>query len=271
MPGWAHYWEEPSALADFTVSPVGVGVRARKSRAILDRTLPSIAVVLVTRGRGWLSFEDGPRMPVVAPALLWLPAGRAHSYAPDGESWDEQWVLIGGVGARLYADRVGFAPERELMPVGPTTVERIAWLIAQLRETGAVPGRAALLRSSVLMQRILVIIGDAADEPGADRDRHLLERVAADAIQPLAVAERARRVGLSLEQLRALTRRTSGQSPQSVVEGVRVSRAMQLLAETDLSVQQVGRRVGYDDAAYFSRVFRDRVGVAPSRYRDRAR
>ncbi len=48
---------------------------------------------------------------------------------------------------------------------------------------------------------------------------------------------------------------------------VRLSRAQALLAETRLDVGQIAARVGYDDAAYFSRIFSRRTGVSPTTFR----
>ena len=43
--------------------------------------------------------------------------------------------------------------------------------------------------------------------------------------------------------------------------------ARTLLLTTDLSAEQVARRVGYDDPRYFNRRFRAFHGVAPGRWR----
>lgn len=49
--------------------------------------------------------------------------------------------------------------------------------------------------------------------------------------------------------------------------GIRLSRAKELLARTDVPVAGMARRVGYEDPAYFSRLFSRRVGMAPVRFR----
>jgi len=40
-----------------------------------------------------------------------------------------------------------------------------------------------------------------------------------------------------------------------------------LLEQTSLSMAEIAYQVGYDDALYFSRVFRKVLGLAPSTYR----
>lgn len=47
----------------------------------------------------------------------------------------------------------------------------------------------------------------------------------------------------------------------------RLSKAKELLKETQLKIEQVSVMVGYTDVNYFCRLFKDKVGVSPSHYR----
>jgi AraC-like DNA-binding protein len=68
-------------------------------------------------------------------------------------------------------------------------------------------------------------------------------------------------------ELRTAVRRGAGCSPKDYLLGIRLGRAKELLAATELPVAAVARRVGYDDPAYSSRLFTRRVGMAPVRFR----
>lgn len=50
----------------------------------------------------------------------------------------------------------------------------------------------------------------------------------------------------------------------------RIRKACELLNRTNLSVSAVAREAGYMDAGYFTRVFREKKGVSPSAYREKA-
>jgi AraC family transcriptional regulator of arabinose operon len=50
---------------------------------------------------------------------------------------------------------------------------------------------------------------------------------------------------------------------------LRMREARRLLVETDLTVAEVARKVGFEDPLYFSRCFRHLTGVPPSHYRAR--
>lgn len=62
-------------------------------------------------------------------------------------------------------------------------------------------------------------------------------------------------------------KRYTGMTAGAFVIHVRMREAMRLLSETDLSVREIGERIGYVDAGYFGRLFRKKVGVSPERYR----
>lgn len=57
-----------------------------------------------------------------------------------------------------------------------------------------------------------------------------------------------------------------GKTPFEHMLAQRMDRARHLLASTALTVKEVSTRVGYEDAAYFSRVFTRRFGITPSGY-----
>jgi transcriptional regulator GlxA family with amidase domain len=84
------------------------------------------------------------------------------------------------------------------------------------------------------------------------------------------VAELAALVGLSPSHLTALFRRATGCGPSEYHTRMRMGRARELLASTDLPVASVAAAVGYQDPFHFARRFRTVHGEAPTRYRARA-
>ena len=59
----------------------------------------------------------------------------------------------------------------------------------------------------------------------------------------------------------------TGTSPQEYLLDYRIRRACSLLRETDLPVSDIARSVGYNDALYFSRLFKQKKGRTPTQYR----
>ena len=74
-------------------------------------------------------------------------------------------------------------------------------------------------------------------------------------------------VGASEDYLSRIFHRELGITPWDYLNRYRMIRARELLRLTDDPVGSVARQVGFSDAAYFSRVFRNVCGASPSQYR----
>ena len=56
-------------------------------------------------------------------------------------------------------------------------------------------------------------------------------------------------------------------SPVQIIVDRRLIEAKRLLLYSDLSVTQCGEMAGFDDPAYFSRLFKQQTGVPPRTFR----
>jgi transcriptional regulator GlxA family with amidase domain len=59
----------------------------------------------------------------------------------------------------------------------------------------------------------------------------------------------------------------TGFTPLEYVQALRIEEAKQLLETTDLPIDAVAEEVGYEDASFFRRLFRRKVGLTPHVYR----
>ncbi len=75
--------------------------------------------------------------------------------------------------------------------------------------------------------------------------------------------------GLSERSFSRRFRQATGLAPMDYVHTLRLEEAKQLLEAGSDPVDAVAQAVGYEDAAFFGRLFRRRVGLTPARYRRR--
>ncbi|MDI9217150.1 response regulator [Clostridium tertium] len=74
--------------------------------------------------------------------------------------------------------------------------------------------------------------------------------------------------GFTNEYLSKVLKKYIGETPLKYITKIRINKAKQLLLnQPELEVRKIGELVGYNDAAYFSRVFKSNVGLYPSDYR----
>lgn len=84
----------------------------------------------------------------------------------------------------------------------------------------------------------------------------------------LALGEIAAAAYLSDFHFARLFKQVTGQTPHAYLASIRIDHAKQLLAATDLSISDVGERVGYHSPSHFGKVFRQATGLTPSAFRE---
>ncbi len=89
--------------------------------------------------------------------------------------------------------------------------------------------------------------------------------------QPSPVAAMIQLSELSERSFNRRFKQATGMAPIEYVHTLRLEEAKQLLESGDEPVEAVAQDVGYEDAAFFGRLFRRKVGVTPTQYRKRFR
>lgn len=93
------------------------------------------------------------------------------------------------------------------------------------------------------------------------------EHLKANFRERLEVAELAQIAGLSVRQFERKFRKTFQTTPRSYLMRMRVIKACELLASTNMPITEVALESGFYDHSDFSRQFRKHMGQAPTAYR----
>lgn len=181
-------------------------------------------------------------------------------------SWRAHPLLFPFVGgAAGGAQRLKVPPEKRT-----SWSERFFALDAELRRRQDGYREAALSHLTLLLVEVsrlaTDVVGDLRlkDEPllagvfGFIEERYR-ERI--------SLKDVARAMGVTPGHLTTVVRRKTGRTVLEWISERRMAEARRLLVETDLTVEEVGRRVGYGDAGYFVRVFRRTHGTTPLGWR----
>ena len=83
------------------------------------------------------------------------------------------------------------------------------------------------------------------------------------------IARHAETLRISRVYLNEVVKSVTGMSVSRYVRRERVLQARRLLLYTELSVKEIAVELGYDDYAYFTRLFTKETGVPPSVYREK--
>jgi AraC family transcriptional regulator len=99
------------------------------------------------------------------------------------------------------------------------------------------------------------------------RIRRSVELMHAQLDQDLSLKELAAASYLSPFHFSRLFKKLTGATPHNYLAAIRANRAQLLLAETEMSITEIGTRVGYLSASHFTKAFRSATGTSPREFR----
>ena len=82
-----------------------------------------------------------------------------------------------------------------------------------------------------------------------------------------SLSELAEELHYDFYTLSRMIRRLTGKNYTELVQNKRLTQAAYLLETTGLSVADISERVGYENMSYFHRIFKERYGISPKKYR----
>jgi AraC family transcriptional regulator len=153
-------------------------------------------------------------------------------------------------------------------------IHRTAMLMAQEAAAGGAGSR--LLVDALVCQLAVLLLRGHADvvlrEPtdgglSSAQERVVREYVEGHLHERISLDDLAATVGMGRCRFVRRFRRSTGTSPHDFVLERRVARARTLLTRTGTPLPDVACRCGFADQSHLTRVFRERVGVTPGRFR----
>lgn len=181
---------------------------------------------------------------------------------------------------------ISFASDSPVaLPAGKVRLSRQARLAddcARLRAHAH--GRSelsGLVRAHMLQDLWIMMLEESAasaPQPGGHAAANadpVMQAVKADleerAFGPMQLKEIAARHRLTPVQLTRRFQACFGVNPGEYVTDLRMRRAGELLTESNRTVEDIAAACGYESGFYLSRVFAKRMGLSPSRYREKYR
>lgn len=231
-------------------------------------------VLLLTCGAGAVTL-DGTRHVLDPGTVVNVPIGLVHGYRFDPGTEG----LVVTFAAEMLDETL--RPPEGLLPVlaRPGVLTADAALAATMRRLHEVFAARDFARAQILRALAGLLLGQIAQAqmraaPGRttaqpdvlQRFRSLIETHFTD---HWSVADYASALAISPTHLSRLTRNATGQPASALIEDRVVREARRYLVYTDLPVSRIAYALGFEDPAYFSRVFSRATGVSPRGFRQR--
>lgn len=210
-------------------------------------------------------------IPVRPGMLVLLPAGQAHAYeADDAQPWSLYWAHAAGARVPDFLHPLLAGQPCALLAPGVQPALMADWrALLDTRSPGFEP--AALQLAAARLRQLLAHLALVAGRSPGPRSRldvaALQQFMQARLAEPLSLAVLAAQAGMERFHFAKTFRRLTGQSPLQHFLHLRMHRACEWLDEGEGRIGEIAQRLGYDDAAYFSRQFREVIGMSPSAYR----
>ena len=85
--------------------------------------------------------------------------------------------------------------------------------------------------------------------------------------EPIKLEDVAKVVNLNPIYFSTLFARKTGQNFTEYVTLFKLKKACELLADSDMNINEIADSLGFTDARYFSKLFRKKMGLKPTEYR----
>lgn len=231
-------------------------------------------VIYCRSGKGLVDYGDGWR-PLLGGQLLVLPCGVPHRYQSDPDDpWSIWWVHYNGLATTDHHRHWGIG-NAAILDVGhsPLLLQQFSALLAS-RNTGyQLP---ALIQACAILAYLFTTFareiasqplrqqgGQGAQAAGLARARAHME----DCLRGhTSLDELATLAGLSRWHFTRAYRDAYGYSPIQHFLHRKMETACELLDARTCSITDVAYDMGYEDPAYFSRLFRRITGMSPQAY-----
>lgn len=180
-----------------------------------------------------------------------------HPFLDKSERFHHRLNLAGQDAARILSLLEGMIKELEDCHSGHSTVIRIQML------------ELLILLSRYYGKQQL----HHAKKPSRNNENQLLIRRITGFLErhfdkKMSIPSLCELFNISSRQLNRVFKSETGLTVIEKVHQIRIERAKQYLVESNDKVINIANRVGYDDPAFFSQLFRRQVGCSPGKYRE---
>lgn len=215
-----------------------------------------------TGGRTWRLGEGD--------AFLICPDELIYYEADKKDPWTYTWIGFQGVKVQEYLNRTSLLTT----PVFHYDHDdRIRLCHEKMFEANQLSVNRDLIMNSILYEYLFLLVRKFPKEQVSTRERQAvyieeaLRHLESGYGQEISIQAIADDLGLDRSYLHRIFKAATGSSLQEYLLDLRIRKACDLLLQTDLPVSVIALSVSYEDTLYFSRLFKKKKGVSPSRYR----
>lgn len=234
-------------------------------------------LIYCTEGEGWCVL-NGQRYRIVKNHYMFIPSGTPYSFGSDEQNpWTIYWMHFRGELASQFIPRTALGPISILPGESSRLQDRID-LFEELYQCFSMGYmKEYMIYSSMCLYQFLASfawleqyrhsrIPEHKEYPLSSKVLHYMEEHIG---QDISLAEMAAYFKYSPSHFSMLFQRETGVSPIAYFIRLKIRKACQYIELTNLKLTEIATKLGFEEQAYFSRIFTKVMGMSPSAYRKR--
>ena len=238
----------------------------------IGRTLNCYAVLYITHGQGIFISEDTGKKEISQGDFIIITPNHWHTYYPDPKTgWDEYWATFNGDMFTKIMDSI-CGQKCEIMEIGLS--DDIVKMFLQMQQ--CTRDEESYSPQQLTCGILFHLIGSVYSEkvgPRKDFDRHedkvkeaciLIRETIFDNLTPEDIASR---LNMSYSSFRKIFKKQTKITPHQYIINLKLEKTKGLISETDMQVQEIAFKLGFESADYFSSFFKKWTGYTPMEYR----
>ena len=271
--------EEADPLtASLYITDIGYYPTAKGHQIKRDKPIDQHVLIYCVKGCGYCSV-DGQHYELHANEYCILPAKKPHMYGADKKDpWTIYWIHFKGSHADLYAQGA-MQPQRISPSMNSRISERnnifeeIFFTIADGYSRESLRYASSCLHYYLASMRYLSQFRGAKNKEMQSQDsittvNATIHYMKENIEKPISLKQLANYTGYSPSHFSLLFKQQTGSSPLMYLNLLRIQAACEWLLQTDMKINQICHKVGIDDQYYFSRLFRQQMGMSPREWRN---
>lgn len=236
---------------------------------VTGRTLHEYVIIYITNGRGTF-YSQGQEYEVIPGTILFLFPGIKHAYKPDFETgWDEYWVGFEGKYIDLLYESKVIDHNRPVFYVGlhDVIITHFHTIFRRIKKQKPYYQMRASANIMMLIADIFSYTKDSAETNNAallvDKIKCLFEE---NLYATIELEEIAAKLNLSSSYVGDVFKSYTGMTPYQYFLHLKVNKAKEMLEAGELSIKEIAYTLAFEDQYYFSRLFKKKTGVSPSKW-----
>ena len=240
------------------------------------RVLSEYQFVYISKGMGVFNSEATRRINISKGQIIILFPGQWHTYSPKKETgWNEYYIGFEGGIIDKIVDNGFISTQNQVLNVGVN--EDLVQLFSAAIKIAKEDKTATQQNLAGIVFNILGSILSLAQNKNFETKESaqkieqakviMLENIQKD----INIQEIANNLGISYSLFRKEFKEYTGYAPSQYFQELKLRKAKELLAETNLPIKEISYELNFSSYEYFLSFFKKRVKFTPTEYRDSGR